>query len=66
MVVNDDGRRKTNVTDASSSVSRPHRSLSQGRDDVAQRRQGLVDVLGLIQDGSCRSSFADLVETREC
>ena len=37
-----------------------HRSLCQGRDDVAQSRQRLVDVLSFIQDRSCSTSLTDL------
>ncbi len=42
-----------------------HRALSQGRDDVSQSRQRLVDVFGLIQDGSCSSSLTDLEERKK-
>lgn len=43
-----------------------HTSFSQSRDDVSQRRQGLVDVLGLVEQGSLCSCFTDLRDTTKC
>lgn len=34
--------------------------VGKGRDDVTQGREGLVDVLGLIQDRPLSTSFTDL------
>lgn len=43
-----------------------HASFSQSRDDVSQRRQGLVDVLGLVEHGSLCSRFTDLRDRTKC
>lgn len=40
-----------------------HRPLGQGRDDVAQGGQRLVDVFSLVQDGSRSAGLADLEQT---
>lgn len=37
-----------------------HRALSQGRDDISESRERLVDVFSLIQDGTCSSGLTDL------
>lgn len=45
---------------AAARLALAHPSLAQRRDDVPQRRQRLVDVLGLVQDGALRSGLAHL------
>lgn len=39
-----------------------YRALSQSRDDVSQSREGLVDILCLVQDCPSSACLADLKE----